>query len=591
MKNIRVTINSNYDYFGEKQSNPDDYAWSETTFQQMINNRQYQDAADYANNFHFKDPEEDRNWQNSIINLRREGRILSCIYSKIPEDQKPVVDFCDNVFVDGGLDHLQNNDYNEQFREYKRRIGSTDKDEANRLAITFEPHKSTFLGIDWLSPDNDNDIEHFYKNSGLNEQQLRQAGVKVVHKDGKTTLTFDKSNALANTILYNIKDDEGYGNDPVTITGIKRIGNTDSELMSEKYMHSIGGVGMDGVYPLHKVQTLINDAKAIKDKYFADLNLTTKDYSTTIVGPLMLDIEDLQQQLNSGLISTTDYNTQMSIRDKYIQSTLASIGSGNYEMYSNIGNEESSDETLMPLDNKLRHDAVEMISKSGYDKVSLSGMIANGKIGTCVTITAGGLSPETDKYDSDDMMSNIKQRRIQIFIPGLFQKEVQKQINGNTKYNAIQEINNMETWGYEYRTENGNIYISNGDGTFTNSRTNTILDKDKVINEINKDFIKQEAHNNLKYKFVTHDNNMPNMANYINTAKLLAIKAGNDLYPNVGLIDLNGTALSVKDVFNMMSVTGKSIYDDQRVNWEVHNKLNDIFEIYNSLMQDIEYYK
>ena len=201
------------------------YAFNQEKFNQLIANRQYNDAADYAAQYHFSDPKIQREHENDIINLRRNGRILGAIYSRIEDpDALAQIEFYDKVFVDGGLNQLTKNKYVDEFIEYKKRLGSlveydnagnaiTTK-EATRLAITFQPKQRTFLGFDILAKDNPNNIDDFYERSGLTEQQLKTAGVTVSHKDGRTTLDFPKSNKLANQIIFNLPNDIYRQGDP-----------------------------------------------------------------------------------------------------------------------------------------------------------------------------------------------------------------------------------------------------------------------------------------------------------------------------------------------------------------------------------------
>ena len=64
------------------------------TFQTYIDNHQYLDAADYANRFVFKDPTKQKAHENDIENLRREGRKLQAIYSRITNDEdKQAIEF------------------------------------------------------------------------------------------------------------------------------------------------------------------------------------------------------------------------------------------------------------------------------------------------------------------------------------------------------------------------------------------------------------------------------------------------------------------------------------------------------------------
>ena len=120
--------------------------FDENKFNQLVANRQYNDAADYASQFHFSDPETQKAHESDIINLRRSGRVLGAIYGRVkdPTDLAKIT-FADNVFVDGGLERSGNNEINTAFEDIKSKIGSTvDSDgnvtnEASTLEITFEP--------------------------------------------------------------------------------------------------------------------------------------------------------------------------------------------------------------------------------------------------------------------------------------------------------------------------------------------------------------------------------------------------------------------------------------------------------------------
>ena len=192
------------------------YKFDDRKFNQLIANRQYQDAADYASKYHFDDPSTQRAHENDILNLRREGRKIAAVYGRIDDvDKLNKISFLDNVFVDGGLEQISDNPYAERFASFKEHLGSTHKKgligytdeidkEATAISFTFAPEKQKLFGIDWLAKDNTTkSVEAFYANSGLNEAALKSAGVEITHKDGFTTIKFDKSNPLANKIIYN----------------------------------------------------------------------------------------------------------------------------------------------------------------------------------------------------------------------------------------------------------------------------------------------------------------------------------------------------------------------------------------------------
>lgn len=596
-----------YSYFGPQPQSGTNTEFDADEFNQLINNRQYEDAASYASQFRFDDPDMQKDFQSQIYTLKREGRKLNAIYSKIPEDKLPLIEFGDKVLVNGGLETLQNNPYADKFIKYKKQLGSTDEDEATSLSVTFEPRKQTFLGIDWLNPDNYNDITAFYERSGFNEQQLRANGITVTNKDGRTTLTFDKSHRFANKILYNLNDASGYGNMPVTITGHGYKNNEVVDLDSIKYekdnatwadfmlnKDKMALVQASANSDITNLKRLIQDAKDEKEQYFIDINQATKDYSTTIAGPLFDNNDDmieLQQKAAQGLISTSDYNKALNLNKGYVRDALNAIGSGNYDMYTNTFNDEATDETLIAADNKSRSELIQYLSSRDAKDVSLFAGYCNGKVGTYISVAAEHKTKDDSSFWDDILPGDkLSTRRIQVFIPGLFEKEAQKKIDSNTSFRAVQEVSEMESWGYEYSTENNKKLISDGTGGFIDTNTGQQYTRQQAIKEINKDYIKQDSRLNLQYKFITHDNKLPNKAGYEQMARLIAIKAGNDLEPEISLADTNGKLYSINNVFSMMSLLGTPAFNSHDMNYEVYNKLNDIFEIYTSIMRDISYY-
>ena len=96
------------------------YKFDDRKFNQLIANRQYQDAADYASQFHFNDPATQRAHENDILNLRREGRKIAAVYGRIDDvDKLNKISFLDHVFVDGGLEQISDNPYAKRFAEFQ----------------------------------------------------------------------------------------------------------------------------------------------------------------------------------------------------------------------------------------------------------------------------------------------------------------------------------------------------------------------------------------------------------------------------------------------------------------------------------------
>lgn len=583
------------------------YAFNQERFNQLIANRQYNDAADYAAMFHFSDPKTQKEHENDIINLRRNGRILGAIYSRIDNPNALAqIEFYDKVFVNGGLEQLTGNPYADQFTEYKKRLGSSieynaiGKDviikEATRLSITFQPEKRTFLGIDWLAKDNKKNIDNFYEQSGLNEQQLKAAGVTVTHKDGKTTLDFDKSNELANQIIFNLPDDNRrLGDSPLT---------TDGNNVSIVGYDAKGQVA--GYNRGHKgIKDLINSAKSAKESYFKKTDLAEKDYSSTI-GPAIDDnLEALKAAYAAGEIDDTTFNRQFKILGSNVTAAIQSLSSGDYEMYTNGYNEEPTDETLISADNEQRAHLVNLISSTNPKDLQLLSMCSNGKIGTLVVINAGGLTDKqrSDLDHTDKPEDQYNSRRIEIFIPGLMQEQAQAKINANTSSRSIQEINSMLDWNYTYKCGNGTKIMPDGKGGFL--KNNKPIDKSEAIKEINKDMIIQDAVSNLKFNYLSwngnlisdKDNSLLGAEEYENMARLISVRAGNELNPGVPLTKTNGSDYTVDELFNMKGLSTSQYWYNEKngeisksLPYQVESKIEDIYSIYDAIMKELQYY-
>lgn len=580
--------------FESKQFN-DDY------FNQLISNRQYEDAANYANQFHFNNPRIQRVHLNDIANLRRNGRILASCYNKIRDTQTlNKVEFFDKVFVNGGLETLENNDYANKFIEAKRKLGSFSggiiakidnkgrkiyykSQEATKLEVTFQPKVQKFLGIDWLVKDNDKNIDNFYAQSGLNEKALKVQGVEVINKDGKTTLRFDKSNPLANKIIYNLPRRKRNGDTPIPQIG----GNIDVSIVGlDSKNRRIKNQNMFS--NLTQIQDIIDSAKNTKEQYFKQNDLTEKQYSSTVAGNIDDNLAMLQEAVKNGSISQQEFNKQYSINCSYIDSVLRNIGTGEYEMYSNKFNEETSDETLNPVDNEKRNELINAITATNKANVHLSSMISNGKIGTLVELDAAGLTSKQQENlegTDDDQLSNG--RRIQIFIPGLFQEQAQEKINRNTSSQAIQEANSMQDYDYDYKTQDGKTLTYDGLGGYIYGGRQ--IDKNTAVKIINKDLIIQDAVNNLQFNYLNNNNVLADKKAYEQKARELAIRASNDIDPGVPLSYTDGTPLTEDEVFAHSKANPDDLYFG-KMSYQVYDKLQNLYDVYNALMDAISYY-
>ena len=563
------------------------YRFNNNIFQQLIANRQYQDAADYASKYHFDDPATQRAHENDILNLRREGRKLAAVYGRIDNvDKLNKISFLDNVFVDGGLEQISDNPYAEQFTAFKQHLGSTHKKgligytndidkEATAISFTFAPEKQKLFGIDWLAKDNTTkSVEAFYANSGLNEAALKSAGVEITHKDGSTTIKFDKSNPLANKIIYNAipsvsgGDVGGSSNHDIVLKGYTADGK---EIKDNSLLRS---------QSWNKMRDMIATADEVKTEAFSTLDMAEKDYSST-VGPSLDDnLEQLNQLLATGQITQQYYNQQRKIVGSILDQAIRSLGSGNYEMFSNAYNDEATDETLISLDNKQRSEIIQSITAADPKSLHFNAMVSNGQIGTLVTIDADEV--DNKNINDDDTRNQVKRRRRQIFIPGFMSELAQEKINRNTSSRAVQEINSMQDYGYGFKTTDGQEIYSSIDGRFW--RDGQEISKDEAIRAIDKTMIIEDATTNLKYQFTNKEGTMYDTNGYENMARAISVKAANELNPEVSF----GDKVTIKDIFDKKGA-GATVADKyaSTMQYQLYDKYQDVFDIYDKIMAAI----
>lgn len=557
--------------------------YDEKKFNDLIKNRQYEEAANYASKYHFNDPEIQAQHENDIETLRLKGRQVSAFYDKIDKRDLDAVDFNMSVFEDGGLESLNSDNlFSNKYIEAKNKLGG---ENSTALKIKFNPQERTIFGFIPIT-DNPNSLESFYKNSGWNEQYLSSQGIKVTKEKGKDVLIFDKANPLANQIInnlpYRIQSDNvlNYmfgGESNIEVEGLDDKGNVIQQNINDTYN------------AIHTMQQLVDQTKNVVINYQNDGQTLVKNYSSTIGGLLAPELEELKQQRDRGELTPSQYNTAYKTKYNNILTTLQNIGSSAYEIYGNNG-KDINDETLRLLNNKERAEAIRMIS-SDYD-VTLKAMVSNGEIGTLVEI---GALPEQVKNIGDNPIYDemTKSRRFQFFIPGLFTDLAQQQINRNTLTRSSQELNSMQDYAYTYKTFNNEDITPNGLGSFIYTKNNQSIEiaKEDAQRIINKDMAIKDGQK-LKYQFINDSDYLANFDTYDALVKQYAFNVVNELYPRTPIEDMQGNQISIEEAFNMMSLNGSTVMYDKawNLNTSVKRKLDELYNIYNSILKSADYY-
>lgn len=574
----------NYRYIGTS-TNPKDAIFNQQYYDSLIDNRQYQDAYDYAMQYPMLDPMEQAEYKQHLKNMLREGKVVEAIYKNIDEAAYPAVDFRNLVMQPGGLGKLETgNTYANQFKTWKNELGGGE----NRLQVRFDPQKRKgIFGIDFLARDNnDANIDVFYEKSGLNKQYLEANGVSVRVKDGYTYLEFDKSNDLANKILLNIPHSvnftpwiNGVKEDGTIVSDhLRKAGGGDSGLGS--YTTTAGG------YQVVQMQNLYKDAQKIEDTAYNNGTAKVKQYSSQIFPLLYDNSQELENQLNQGSIKSSDFNSRIKRENQKLIDGIAFINPNEYEIQSNWFNDDKSDVNV-PLTPEQKEEIHKRYKATKQKDIRYGLVISGNKVGLAIQLPAITNNKGEVKEESCDFM---------IFGDDIAQ-QLQRQINTDPGMQAYQEINDMQDLGYTYKDGNGNTYTYDGLGGWIVNGTDKSKTTEYVRRQIHKDKAAEDVGNSIILNNISINGTLVNPQRYLTQTKIAAFMIANDarrqgdiiealkeVYGNS--IDYTSEQAIVDAIFGLKG-TGDVVaqeYEDKISDPNVYEKLNDIFEIYTNML-------
>lgn len=567
-------------------------------FQEMINNGNLRDAANYARLYHMNNLDDDRQYYNYIKQIEDEADEIEAKYARV-RDNKEVFDkiqFADNVFQDRGLEKLSyDNKYANTFKQLKQEIGGKD---ATRLSITFQAKKQKFLGLDFLAEDNnDRDVQTLYDKLGMTEADLREMGIKISNdiKTGETTLTFNKSHRLADKILYNLNYvDNSYQTKPSVsafvdkLTGfdnfqpkIKGLNNKNEEI----YNYNLN----DAITFSHftAYQKMIKEATEAKDIAFAE-NEGPKQYNS-IVAPIFTD--ELQSYTMAYQKGKLDPKKYYNYRDEIVgglDEMIRSIGVENYEIYSNVNNEEKTDMTQRLLDTIDKQNLQSWLQSIDRSRINYMTQSINGELGLLITVDPMA-KKETDIKDNTAIDKQFKGRSIKIFIPkpDFAMDLINNSIQNNTQFKAKAKLNKMQDYDYGYTTTNQDVIEPDGLGgfkkivTINGKKVETPLTKDEATSEIQLDMGIKDYLSTTPYQFANRSNMGVLNDEYYTLSKQAALKMVNEIYPNILLIDEFGEPINdIQDLFEV---------DLNYVPGDVAKKIQKFRDTYNKLYKGYNY--
>lgn len=532
---------------------------NEEIYNKFIADGDYAGAANYLSRGHFKDPNKQRIVNETIKQLRSEGRKIQGMMERADVDQKAAFSFINSIDNNSNLPGLNNgkdadgnyieasNKYSKYYSDAKRNLASTNEHEAESISVKFggkTDKRYGFLGIDFLAKDKEYKTDAFTEmlhRAGITKKSLINSGAKITVKDGQYYLNISKSNTLFNRVynaLLKTKSDDGLYR--FQIAGIDAKGNliknNESRLMlSAKdrgeaiqkgidiYSYKTSDIEKgDGYYynpsdsKMFRNFTapfeVVNDAN---DK-IKSITSTNEKEGTSTVSSMTLNFnsaraKDISDYLNAGRINSSQASALINENNNAILNGIMNSDLTQYEVYATDHEDDSGNTTRSKIDDtKTRAEIQDRIRAEIRDgKFDVNTQVAlaiqGDQTGYVITLPA--------KHDKDGEIEGTTES---IFIPNFLNGEAEKVFNRNTKTRAIKELASMEMYNYGVDIpQDGKLNVYNNPDTgaavyqMEYSDGNTVqISKDEALRNINKMLIIEDGIDNANSLFYDEDGNI-----------------------------------------------------------------------------------
>lgn len=535
----------------------------EDIYNNFIANGDYAGAANYLSRGHFKDPNKQRIVNETIKQLRSEGRKLQGMMERADVDQKAAFSFINSINNNSNLPGLNNgkdadgnyveasNIYSKYYSDAKRNLASTNNHEAESVSVKFggkTDKRYGFLGIDFLAKDKEYKTDAFTEmlhRAGISKQSLISSGAKITVKDGQYYLNISKRNNLFNRVynaLLKTKSDDGLYR--FQVAGIDAKGNliknNESRLMlSAKDRGEAIQKGID--IPRYKDTFATSDIEKGDGYYYnpsdskmfrnftapsevvndannkiKSINSINEKGGTSTVSSMTLNFnsaraKDISDYINAGRINSSQASALIEENNKAILNGIMNSDLTQYEVYATDYEDDSGNTTRTKIDDTKKRaeiqDRIRAEIRDGKFKVDTQVALAiqGDQTGYVITLPA--------KHNKD---GEVKGTTESIFIPDFLNGEAEKVFNRDTKTRAIKELASMEKYNYGIDIpQDGKLNVYNNPDTgaavyqmeYSDGSTRNI-DKDEALRNINKMLIVEDGIDKANSLFYDEDGNM-----------------------------------------------------------------------------------
>lgn len=330
-----------------------------------------------------------------------------------------------------------------------------------------------------------------YKVRGLDaEGNPVQVGASIDFTPENTITTFRKQDNIPG-FLYNTVVGTGEAIYRTLRQGISGIGDLFSSTQRDWEEDQFNNPKNIYTYDMDtNPYTTLREAQNIYNNFMtSDTDETQVSYEITGLAVNGAARARLEQQRQAGLISNADYEKALgNLNDSYKLALNQSLH--NYNVYSNIFNDDSDDPALYGLDTEQRVSAAEQLHLdiNRKDAVFMHAMMGN-KIGTMIVIPG-------DKSQDKDIHEGEKGRERRYFIEDFMKDEAEKAFRQDTKTRAQIELSDMQTYQYDYNIPDvGKIKNVNGESAVLErtDRSEQVINRQIALDYLNRAMIYQDA--------------------------------------------------------------------------------------------------
>jgi len=597
-----------YAYIGTNSEN--DKPFDKQYFNSLVDSDNWEEAYKYGSSYKFEDNEAQKNWQTKLsvyksnaekrqgfydridnVDAKRklelyeakeigfdafvDKKLNSTFYNgdrdKLYKDYPLLKKYYDNIsYITNGHNPNINRSYQGHFDDLH---GSVDKNNPSDLInIRFKKAKYGLFGIDWLAKDT-TDFDEFLSKMGWNKNQLSALGIGYSEDKGTGDIILGINSNDKN--LPNIINSLPTYRNLVDCPQITSYKKSKDDKGNETWQ-CIGGYDFDSNdhYYMETCANNIRDVfKEIDDNYNG---LAEKDIKYEVSGniiPLMTDgIANLDKALREGRITPTEYEDKMKFAIDYIGETTKAMQNSQFMVYSDYENEDGVQTLKMVEDQTVKTSLQTMLSAAG-NNVIVSGFIGNGEQGIHLTIPVGAnIGPGKN---------DVAKKEIRIYIPGLFTEELNKSIQQDSEFQALQHINDMQSYGRVCLLDNGDKLNRDAAGNYY--RNGKILTTSEDIFGFEKDIKEQygiQAGKQIKYEYINANNELDYEAFNENSLKY-ASQLSDELL-GTSLHKMDGSPITPEELHQILN----GEYEGDDFNYKVNERIELIRKIWNMLKTD-----